>query len=488
MILKFKNDIAVITLGRLTSAVISLISIRAVTTFLTPAQYGELAILLTVQMFCGLLLVNPIGQHINLNTHKWWDDGSLITRMCSYKKYVFAVSIFGALFYFTMNSQQQDGSLLLASGALFAIIVTTTWNSTLIPMLNMLGFRASSILWTIISGAVCLISSVIIVMWLPLAAAWLIGQAIGMGVGAFGSKYVLTSYDLNAKNDSSINKNKKLIDRETIIKYCLPLGLATSLMWVQQSGYRLLIDAYWGLEELGFLAVGLQVAGQIWGLAESLVVQFFYPYFYRRINENNDTNEINQAYSDLLNVLAPIYLILAGIFTFFSPILINILISNKFNEAIGFLIFGIFIEMLRVQANLFGCAAQITRKTKSLILPYGIGAFFSLTLILFSGVKQLNITATGFCLVAGSALMLVSMVIIMYREIKFSINPSRLFAAGLAMLGLLSFSFLLPSMQSIQEHAGIAILIALFSVWLAYIMLWKCESTKRLMSVELKAN
>jgi hypothetical protein len=46
--------------GRLVVTLVALISIRVVTTFLTPQQYGELALLLTVQMFCGLFFINPV--------------------------------------------------------------------------------------------------------------------------------------------------------------------------------------------------------------------------------------------------------------------------------------------------------------------------------------------------------------------------------------------------------------------------------------------
>ena len=45
--------------GRLAAALMALVTIRAVTTFLTPEQYGALALLIAVQTFCGFFLVNP---------------------------------------------------------------------------------------------------------------------------------------------------------------------------------------------------------------------------------------------------------------------------------------------------------------------------------------------------------------------------------------------------------------------------------------------
>ena len=72
-------------------------------------------------------------------------------------------------------------------------------------------------------------------------------------------------------------------------------------MWLQLSGYRFLIEGYWGLAQLGFMAVGLQLAGQISALAESLAMQFLYPLFYRRVSLQEEKNEVVLAFSDLLN-------------------------------------------------------------------------------------------------------------------------------------------------------------------------------------------
>ena len=183
-------DLMLVGGGRLATALLSLITIRAVTTFLTPAQYGVLALLLAVQMFCGLFLVNPIGQHINLHTHAWWDDGSLTVRLKQYRLYVFAVSLIGGAVVFGMVKQQTNEQLFWASLAMFVAVVAGTWNATLIPMLNMLGFRAASVLWSITTVSTGLVCAIVFVMWWPFATAWLAGQAVGMGIGALGAKYI----------------------------------------------------------------------------------------------------------------------------------------------------------------------------------------------------------------------------------------------------------------------------------------------------------
>lgn len=170
--------------GRLAAALMALITLRAVTTFLTPEQYGELALLIAVQMFCGLFLINPVGQHINLHTHAWWDEGSLMARLKSYRYYVLAVSLLGGAVGFYISKQHSAEQLFWAAAAVFAMVAAGTWNATLIPMLNMLGFRAASVLWSIVTVAIGLISSILLVRWSPSATAWFSGQVIGMAAGA----------------------------------------------------------------------------------------------------------------------------------------------------------------------------------------------------------------------------------------------------------------------------------------------------------------
>ena len=216
--------------GRLAASLTALISIRAVTTFLTLEQYGELALLIAVQTFCGLFLINPIGQHINLHTHAWWDDGTLMARLKLYRRYIIIVSFIGAFVVFAMGKQHSLEKIIWTSAAMFAVVIAGTWNATLIPMLNMLGFRSASVLWSILTVMISLACSISFVSWLPSATAWFAGQAIGMGVGTLGAKYILQKYASRTK----ISKDSTfLIDRHTVLSYCLPLALATGFMWLQ---------------------------------------------------------------------------------------------------------------------------------------------------------------------------------------------------------------------------------------------------------------
>jgi O-antigen/teichoic acid export membrane protein len=483
--LALKLDFLWVGGGRLVSALLALLAIRAVTTLLTPEQYGELALLLTIQMFCGLFLINPVGQHVNLHTHAWWDDGTLIARLKSYRQYIFVVSLVGLFVVLGINKQSSLINLFWSAAAMFAMVVAGTWNATLIPILNMLGFRAASVSWGIVTVAVGLVVSVTITFWLPSATAWFAGQFIGMAVGALGAKYFLKQ---QVKTVNASENSLPLLNKKVVLTYCLPLAVATGLMWLQLSGYRFLIDSYWGLAQLGFLAVGLQLAGQIWSLAESLAMQFLYPLFYRRVTEYDDHETVELAYSDLLNTLVPVYIVLTGLLILSAPYLLKVLVSAQYQDSMTFVMLGAGIELCRVLGNLLSNAAHVKRNTKALTAPYAVGALVSLTLIYLAGVRDMEINWAATGLLAGASTMLLAMGVLMYRQIRFSIDIMRCAAAGIAMLLMFQLSVWLPKLSGILENIGMLVALGLFGGAFVFVLLRHNPATLRLLSVSLQKN
>lgn len=471
--------------GRLATALMALVTIRAVTTFLTPEQYGELALLITVQMFCGLFLVNPVGQHINLHTHAWWDDGTLMARLKSYRQYVFTVSLVGGVVVLGIGIQHSVEQLLWTTIAMFAMVAAGTWNATLIPMLNMLGFRAASVLWSIITVAIGLVSSILLVAWLPSAAAWFAGQSIGMALGALGASNVLRRTAFRSQN--SLIK-LSLLNRGTIFSYCLPLAVATGFMWLQLSGYRFLVENYWGLKQLGFLAVGLQLMGQIWALAESLAMQFLNPLFYRRVSEHENLEAVELAFSDLLNTLVPVYFSLTGLLVLSAPYLLKVLVAPQFQDAIIFVMLGAGIELCRVLGNLLSNAAHVRRKTKSLALPYAAGSITALILIYFAGVRQMEIGWAGAALMVGGIGMLMVMWFGMRRQVRFTLDFGRWIWGAVVMLILAALTLWMPIVSKFESNIGMLVLIAIPTGIAILALLWNNPATLRLLNVQLAKN
>ncbi len=484
--LNINRDLLIITGGRLLTAVIGLFAIRAMTTFLPPVEYGQLSLLVVVQSFCGLFLVNPVGQHINRHTHEWWESGTLFSRLYDFKFYILVVSIVGGFATLFVANNLSTLTMTLIILAMILMINANTWNSTYVPLLNMTGRRTSAVVWALITSILTLLTSILLCAFWPSAITWFIGQAIGFGVGAIGARFSLKSGGMPRQNILP----KRLLNKKIVITYCLPLAIGTGFMWLQLSGYRLIIEHYWGLSLLGFLAVGLTLTTQIWGLTETLAQQFLYPLFYKRVATADKSQEsaetLSLVLSDLLNVMMPTYIVLIGITFISAPYLVKLLVAPQYSEVVFYVRLGILIEFFRVIANLLSNAAQITKRPKSTILPYALGALVAVILLIVAGAYRLSLTWAASSLSIAALFMLSTMWMMMRKELQFRLNLTACALAVLIMCAFIVASYMLPLPTEVLPAVFILLCIGLIGVLVLTLLLRSNIALQRLMAVKLR--
>ena len=479
--MKASCDLLILGSGRLATIILGLLTIRAVTTILTPDQYGQLALLVVVQTFCGLFLVNPVGMYINRHTHEWWDDGSLLARFGRYRQYIFSVSIIGGIAALVVSQEFPPAQIAVIVLAMIVMVNGGTWNATWIPLLNMVGQRGVAVSWGLITSVTGLLASVLLCAVWPTATTWFIGQAFGLVLGAIGAGRALRRGVLPRQ----IAAPCFLVDRQAIMAYCFPLAVGTGFMWLQLSGYRLLVERYWGLSLLGYLSVGLLLAGQIWSMVESLAQQFLSPLFYRRVAQI-DKDSSTSALSDLLNVMVPIYLLLSGASYIGAPYILKLLVAPQYADADKFLRLGIGIEFCRVMANLLSSAAHVTKRTRSIILPYGAGALVVFIFLVISGEYHFEIEFVPMSLLCAALVMLFVMWKAMSREIKLFPDFKRWLVAAMMMISFVLASHWLQPPKTWGEEVVALILIGLLSAAMAIALLKKNPSLQRLIIVDLR--
>jgi O-antigen/teichoic acid export membrane protein len=479
----YKQDLVLLSIGRATTAFVALLTVRVVTTFLSPEQFGELTLLITTQTLISLFLINPLIMHISIHTIPWWREGVLLGKLKSFQKYVLAASIFGGLSMIFKYQQQTTMESCWAIASMFFMVIASAWNVTIIPILNMLGYRKASVSWSVLSSIASLILAICLVWWLQSPIAWFMGQALGLSLGAIGAKKSLNNYGLNVKHSQS---NQALLSLHTAVTYCFPLAIAAGLMWAQLSGYRFLIENYWGLIQLGFFAVGLQLAGQIFSLVESLTGQFLSPLFYKRVSMHETSTDIESAFSDLLNSLFPLYFVLTGVVIWGSQYFLNLLVAKQFQDSAIFVILGASVELCRVLGNLLSNAAHVRRKTFSLMIPYACGAGTTLLLIYLVGIRDLTIIWAAISLQVGAGVMLIFMFLGMHAQIKFKIDTLRVFIGMLLMFGMIFLRFSSPNATDLYVTLEMIFLILIVAVIAIFSLSWRNPAIIRLLRTNLR--
>lgn len=486
-----KRDLAILFLGRIGSIIVALGSLRLATSILTSSEYGAYAILLAFQSFCGLFLVNPIGQYINRHTHDWFESAVLVKKLMRYQRYVSVVASIGGVLYFAWESAHSEGAPFAQSAGILALMVlAATWNTTLIPMLNMLGDRHWAVLLGLFSTTLGLFVAYCFTLYSPKGVSWFAGQALGQAVGAVYAWQRLKTLCVKHRSQptNSSERGVALIDMATFMSFCLPLAMATGFMWIQLVGYRLGLEVLFGLDALGLAALGLVLANQVFALFETLAMQYVYPHFYHAIFKSNDVKSQANILTDIVNLLLPIYILLAICATVAAPAILKLLTDSQYHNAYYLLMAGLGIELCRVASNVFSLAAQVTQRTNSVIAPYAVGAIVLLAVFILT--YKLNGDVLHFVVglfMSGFATS-ICMYFMMRVEVPFVLN----FKMILGLLGLLVMTeiaciFFLPVTLSLWQALILGTGTGAFFLLVAVLLLLRQSATNKLLVSRLPA-
>lgn len=489
-----RSDFVMVVAGRFFSVLVAVAGLRIMTSLLDPEDYGKWVLLVAFQSFCALLLINPVDQHIFRFTHKWWDEGTLLQNFRKYNIYICAVSILVTVVVALWWSLNNPGENKLTSGLAAGLgvgflVYVSTWSTTLLFSLSMLGFRLESISWTLASAIFGLICSTLFTYYYAHAFSWMFGQVFGSAVGAYCAWKVLRSQVPSITPRFFVKSFGEFLDFGTVRSFCLPLAAATGLMWLQNTGYRFWVGESWGVGELGILVIGLGISAQLTAIVESLAMQFLYPYFARRISDAVTNSQTSAALGDLMNVLAPVYAIWAGFNAAFAAVLLHLLTDSRYHSAIPFVLFGVVIEFSRCIANLWSNTGRAIKQTGGLILPYGVGASVvgigSIVIARTNG----NLEVLAALLVFAGLATSLTMMIQMQKRLAISIHVPRL-AMGIAvMFG----GFVIATMVPIEAGSTFRSLVALLiggcvSGGMIAAVLWHNPALYRLLSAPLRMN
>jgi O-antigen/teichoic acid export membrane protein len=413
---KAKSDFLIILGGKVLQVILMIIAIRVSTSLLEPKEMGNIYIFTTIYTFFVLSLISPFGQYINRHTHQWYEKKSLLDNLGIYVLYLMVISVFsvaiGFLLYIFGFSQEIE--LLFFLSLLFLFILFMTLNQTILPLLNMLHYRLSFTILTVITSSGIILFGY---LFIKLFGFFLLRNRLNETFNGF-------SYNLR-----KITKEKI----KSILVFVLPLSVATLFMWLQNSGYRILIEQNIGLEFLGFLGVGLAISGQIASTIESIVMQYFHPIYYQQIT-NTTIVERKKAIESFINKALPIYFMLAIFLTFLAKYVVEILVDEKYYSVYIFTTFGIWIEFFRMTSNLFGNISQSEMNTKKFMLPYIIGSLVTVLLVYLSSLQVDYEFYLPIALLIGGLFTMFVMYISMKKLIDFKIDFRLIFFGFLVSL------------------------------------------------------
>ncbi|WP_417337231.1 lipopolysaccharide biosynthesis protein [Halobacteriovorax marinus] len=442
------------------------------TSYLAAEEIGVFYLLISILSYFSLTLISPIGNFINRNVHKWISEGSILTNLGVYNKYLLLISIASIpIVYIAQNFlgilTQIDTIYLL--GSISVGIYFTTLNTLFSPTLNLLNHRVAFVVFgnlTILFNI--LFSFILITIFESTGFWWFLGQI------ASHILFTIVSgiYFIKVVKSKIINLPKmetKSVDFKSVISFALPLSLATLFLWVTNESYRFFIEKYLTLNYLGLLAVGIAVSTKISTAVETLLHQLLHPKFYNDIN-TIDKSTRGEAWNSFFNLSLPSYISVTFFISFLSPFLLRLLAGESFYSAWDFLIFGAILNLIRMITNHVALIAHTELETKSLILPGFISAITSITFIQLSVLHSNYYYLVPISLLIGAAAGMLAMIFQMNKRINIKVKVSNILLP--CMLSLVYFASIpfykeeLTLLYSISVIGGFGVIFILTQLFI----------------------
>ncbi|WP_318484298.1 lipopolysaccharide biosynthesis protein [Photobacterium leiognathi] len=376
-----KNTILIIG-ARLIQILITLVSLRVMTSMLMEKDLGLYYILNSLYMLVSLFIINPFGQYFNRNTNNWNEKGVLYSKFLSFLKFTcFISAVYGMILYVLSLFSILHYSALVCF-ILGIYLFSLCLNQFLMHTLNLL--EEKKIFAIMISGT-ALLSLIISYLLLTFkfsnlneALLWILGVSVSnilfLIYGVISLKNKLT---IKGNNESFLNKE----ENRKILSFVYPIAISTFFMWFLNSGYRFFIENQMGLFYLGGFGVAFGVAAQIMAVFESLSTQILQPRLFKEIDSNNKIDREKHLNIYILDTIL-IYFSVSVFVTCYIKYIFLTLIDNKFLTFSYIGMAAIWFEFFRAATNSIGMIAFSEKKTKLLIYPYVISAMILLVLLL----------------------------------------------------------------------------------------------------------
>lgn len=427
-----------IIFGRISQALLALLSLRIMTSLLSPEEVGRWSLLIALTSFFAFGLINPLGMFINRRLHVWVEEGRVTRYLSYYFVYLLAGSLLAAGMLYTgslVYSFVPGMSLFWIIGLVMCSIIFGTLNQTFIPSLNLLGHRGWFVLLMLTTVGSSLLASVGIAFFLRAGAElWQVGQLIGqaglaiIGAGLFFKVVIKQKKREPTGQELSLNYKKIRV----LFLFAWPLAIAVLLTWAQSQSYRFVVQNSIGLESLGLFVIGYGLSASLFGVSESVLSTYFQPRFYKHISRGNKHDQA-LAWANYATVMLPAMLIIVAVVTSVSEELAQILLDKKFSSAAQFVVWGALVEASRVIVGTYALLAHAGMDTKKLVLPNILSAI-SAPLLVFLFAPTWAAHGVGLGLAISSFIAVLSSHLFLSNSFEIIMPWIRLFWASIFAL------------------------------------------------------
>ena len=465
-----------LTLGRIIQFVLVFLTIKVMTTLLSPDEVGKYYLILAIISGLLFLFINPVGLFINRRINTWKKLELIRQYLFLYIIYLFLVSLISIIFANVILNYYLnfDLSIYWITALVGCSILFNTINATAIPSLNLLGHPIKYIFLIVFTVTSSLILAAMFVhMFGFYFYYWFIGIIIGQSIIGLLASFILyknTNGNIKLGFQEFITR-KKL---KNFFNFLWPISLSASFIWIHFQSYRFIIESYLNTYELGIFVAGFVIGLSLIAATELVLASFLLPKFYKAIETSNDFKK-SQSWNLYASTLIPSLLVTGCIVIILAPEITKVFLGPEFQVAVNYVFWGVLCEICRVIFGTYALMAHAKMQTRWLIVPSLIGSIIAVcsSIIL---IDMMSAHGVGFSMFVAGLLSIIFVHWFINSKISISLNWKSIIFAIALIIALCFFDLCILPYSKFNELTSPLALIILYGVIffiLQYLLLFK---------------
>lgn len=425
-IYRLGHEASWLVLGQAIGLLGSFLFIRLITNLVSPAEYGRLALALTVFTLFSQLITGFISS----GTSRSYSDARKVNQLSSFYKASGSLVITGSGIIILLSTLLAlasnhleiglNASLVLCVGA-YAVI--HSYYSVFLAIQNAARNRKFIAICTVADVAVRSLCALAMTVWFTKSGT---GIIFGFGVGSFLMTVILLfvyrhEYIYAATDITAIDRNKWV---RAMCNYSWPLAISGVFNWSYYASQRWSLETFSTTTEVGEFYLLTQIGYAPISAIGAALVSFVTPILFNRAAMIANQSEILKIYSTLKRI---VFVVATTLFfgfvllVFFSKGLIGWLANEKYQSVASFLPLIMLAASLLVVSHLLGIIVGVQKLTRLFLIRDSVGNLIVALINIFS-VYFFGIRGLVFSMVVGATLHLLSQYFIVRVTLKKSIG------------------------------------------------------------------
>ena len=322
----------------------SVIGLRLLTSLLTPAAYGELALGMTAATLVNQTVLGPLGNGATRFYAPAQEQGDLGNYLNSLRQLVLwatAMVVFMILLAVAGLLITRHTNLVTLAIAALILALLSGYNSILNGIQNAARQRSIVALHQGIESWAQFLVAAGLLMWLGSSST------VAMTGYAMAAPAVLVSQYLFLRKigpHKPTMAGKENIWREHIWRYSWPMALTGILSWGFFASQRWALELFSSTEDVGYFSVVFQLGFAPFSLAGSILMTLMMPIFFGRAGTGVDRQKVNLVSQSIIKfcfVASLIVLLATAMGATFHGMIFRLLVAERYRVASHYLPYAI---------------------------------------------------------------------------------------------------------------------------------------------------